>query len=193
MELRPGMLFDFALKLKSGVLVSRSPLFVGGKKIARADRKLTVYKPRRELKPGQIAADSAKSGDPQLAYRVTGKKQNEIVNIAAPRARTSGETFRNAVDGARIEKAVMGTNGSRFDKRGITSRTVADAHAHAANDAPIPTATLRRHYAKKGYEPDRVEMLKMLRGAFTPTHREAVRETLKVYTPLIRKPRPAQG
>ena len=174
------MIIDLALKMKNGLLVSRSRLFFRGKKVPMDRRLIEVYMPRRELRPGQIAADTATAADPQLVYRRTGKKQNHINHIHAPTPDNKVDVLRNGSAMRGIKKEFL----PHLDKRGITSTTEASAYSHGA----IPTGDLERHYGKMGYKRDRMAMMRMLVKAKTPADRETVRENLKLAVPLIRRP-----
>lgn len=150
---------EFAVKLRTGELVARSPLFVKGKKVPLAKRHIEIYKPRgRTLEPGMIAADSAMPRrDPHVAYAITGKRQNYVQVAKAPVARTKEAAMKNVGDLAGIRRALIG----HFDHSKITSRTHASAFSHES----VPTAKLVRSYGKMGYKIDRPAVRDALRQA----------------------------
>lgn len=183
---RAEQAIEFALKLKSGLLVARSPAFRAGKKVPHEDRHIEIFKPRKAFSPSQVHARKAATADePQLVYRPTGPRSNYVKSIFAPHAPDKDAAMRNVAGGLTIRKVFTG----HLDRRGITSWTHVSAFRHEA----IPTETLVKRYRSAGYKVDLGMAKRMHRAARTSGGRAYASDFVRGFVPMVRKPRTASS
>jgi len=173
---------EFAIKLSSGLLVTRDPLRAGSGAIDRA-RKIHIVSPGTPpVEADKIAAfkpiDISRDTDTFLQYRRRGKAAH-IDEIWSGKLKTHSK--RNS-DALKIQRTII----PHLDHRGLNTTTIAQAHG---GDEIVPTAKLARSYSKQGFRVDREKIRRVLSEESNPWIRNIKRHDMTHRAiPMIRQP-----